>query len=171
MIFLASDGCFWPLTASMTSEVKKNHAHVYPYRKLSTSYFSIGSTVWPWIAVWVCQDILRLLIRFMLTPSINSLPNYVTYNPKKPSHQYLTGIFGGFETRSRVQQDSEFRKSLGTNLQYRQEKLNTERPPKLPYSAVKGHLQGGTRNGAERPPRRRHSEFSTVTLDLWNDAE
>ena len=28
-------GCFWPLTASMTSEIKKkNHAHVYPYRNL-----------------------------------------------------------------------------------------------------------------------------------------
>ena len=35
MPFLASEGCFWPLTASMTSEVKKNHAHVYPNRKLS----------------------------------------------------------------------------------------------------------------------------------------
>ena len=34
MPFLASEGCFWPLTASMTSEVKKNHAHVYPYRNL-----------------------------------------------------------------------------------------------------------------------------------------
>jgi hypothetical protein len=27
MIFLASDGCFWPLTASMTSEVKNNYAY------------------------------------------------------------------------------------------------------------------------------------------------
>ena len=34
MIFLASEGCFWPLTASMTSEAKKNHAYVYPYRNL-----------------------------------------------------------------------------------------------------------------------------------------
>ena len=34
MPFLASEGCFWPLTASMTSEVKKNHAHVYPYRNV-----------------------------------------------------------------------------------------------------------------------------------------
>ena len=66
MIFLAPEGCFWPLTASMTSEVKKNHAHVYPYRnlrKFSEIIFSIGCMVWPWIAVWVCQDILRLLIR------------------------------------------------------------------------------------------------------------
>ena len=28
MIFLASEGCFWPLTASMTSEVKNNYAYV-----------------------------------------------------------------------------------------------------------------------------------------------
>ena len=50
MPFLASEGCFWPLTASMTSEVKKNHAHVYPYRNLrnfSEINFSIGPMVWP----------------------------------------------------------------------------------------------------------------------------
>ena len=34
MIFLVSEGCFWPLTASLASEVKKNHAHVYHYRNL-----------------------------------------------------------------------------------------------------------------------------------------
>ena len=28
MPFLASEGCFWPLTASMTSEVKNNNAYV-----------------------------------------------------------------------------------------------------------------------------------------------
>ena len=28
MSFLASEGCFWPLTASMTSEVKNNYAYV-----------------------------------------------------------------------------------------------------------------------------------------------
>ena len=28
MPFLASKGCFWPLTASMTSEVKINYAYV-----------------------------------------------------------------------------------------------------------------------------------------------
>ena len=67
MIFLASEGCFWPLTASMTSEVKKNHAHVYPYRNLrsfSEINLSIGPMVWPWIALSVHQDILGLLIRY-----------------------------------------------------------------------------------------------------------
>ena len=28
MIILTSEGCFWPLTASMTSEVKNNYAYV-----------------------------------------------------------------------------------------------------------------------------------------------
>ena len=28
MSFLASEGCFWPLTAFMTSEVKNNYAYV-----------------------------------------------------------------------------------------------------------------------------------------------
>ena len=28
MYFSASEGCFWPLTASMTSKVKNNHAYV-----------------------------------------------------------------------------------------------------------------------------------------------
>ena len=67
MPFLASEGCFWPLTASMTSEVKKNHAHVYPYRNLrnfSEINFSIGPMVWPWIALWLHQDFVGLLIRF-----------------------------------------------------------------------------------------------------------
>ena len=27
MSFLASEGCFWPLVASMTSEVKNNYAY------------------------------------------------------------------------------------------------------------------------------------------------
>ena len=48
MIFLASEGCFCPLTASMTSEVKKNHAYVYPYKnlsKFSEINFSIGCMV------------------------------------------------------------------------------------------------------------------------------
>ena len=30
MVFLASEGCFWPLTASITSEVKNNYAHYIP---------------------------------------------------------------------------------------------------------------------------------------------
>ena len=80
MPFLASEGCFWPLTASMTSEVKKNHAHVYPYRNLrnfSEINFSIGPMVWPWIALWVHQDFLGLLIRYRnryLQGSKNEVP-------------------------------------------------------------------------------------------------
>ena len=35
----------------------------------------------------------------------------VTYNPKKPSHRYLTGNFGSFEITLGVQQDAQFHKS------------------------------------------------------------
>ena len=31
MSFLASEGCFWPLVASMTSEVKNNYAYNIPH--------------------------------------------------------------------------------------------------------------------------------------------
>ena len=31
MLFLASEGSFWPLTASMTSEVKNNYAYNIPH--------------------------------------------------------------------------------------------------------------------------------------------
>ena len=30
MIILAAEGCFWPLTASMTSEAKNNYAYNIP---------------------------------------------------------------------------------------------------------------------------------------------
>ena len=48
MPFLAV-GCFWPLTASMTSEVKNNYAHVimqYICNKFIGSKFSVGCMVW-----------------------------------------------------------------------------------------------------------------------------
>ena len=48
MPFLASEGWFWPLTASMTSEVKNNHAHVTTQRilnKFTGMKFSIGCMV------------------------------------------------------------------------------------------------------------------------------
>ena len=39
MPFLASEGCFWPLTASMTLEVKNNHAHVTTQRILNKFFY------------------------------------------------------------------------------------------------------------------------------------
>ena len=48
MPFLASAGCFWPLTASMTSEVKKNYAHVKTPRilnKFNEVKFFVGRMV------------------------------------------------------------------------------------------------------------------------------
>ena len=50
MIILAAEGCFWPLTASMTSEVKKKYAHVLTHKilnKFNEIKFSIGCMVWP----------------------------------------------------------------------------------------------------------------------------
>ena len=49
MPFLASEGCIWPLTASITSEVKNNHAHVTTQRILNNFIdvnFSVGRMVW-----------------------------------------------------------------------------------------------------------------------------
>ena len=41
MQFLTSEGCFWPLTASMTSEVKKNHAQQDVWFDRESQYQSI----------------------------------------------------------------------------------------------------------------------------------
>ena len=48
MIILASEGCFWPLTASMTSEAKNNYAYNIPQdicNKFIDSKFSVGFLV------------------------------------------------------------------------------------------------------------------------------
>ena len=49
MIFLASEGCFWPLTASMTSEVKNNYAYVIT-QSICNNFievnFCMGPMVW-----------------------------------------------------------------------------------------------------------------------------
>ena len=51
MPFLASEGCFWPLTASMTSEVKNNYAYYIPQdicNKFIEVKFFVGCMVsWP----------------------------------------------------------------------------------------------------------------------------
>ena len=50
MPFLASGGCFWPLTAFMRSEVKNDHAHVTTQRILNKFIevnLSVGSMVLP----------------------------------------------------------------------------------------------------------------------------
>ena len=50
MPFLASEGCFWPLTASMTSEVKNNYAYVIT-QSICNNFievnFCMGPMVWP----------------------------------------------------------------------------------------------------------------------------
>ena len=51
MPYLASEGCFWPPTASMTSEVKNNYAYVITQDtciKFIEENFSVGCMVaWP----------------------------------------------------------------------------------------------------------------------------
>ena len=51
MIILASEGCFWPLTASMTSEVKNNYGYNIPQdicNKFIEVNFFVGCMVfWP----------------------------------------------------------------------------------------------------------------------------
>ena len=50
MPFLASEGCFWPLTASMTSEVKNKYVYVIKQdicNKFIEVKFSVGCMVWP----------------------------------------------------------------------------------------------------------------------------
>ena len=45
---MASEGCFWPLTASMTSDVKNNYAYYIPQdicNKLIGVKFFVGSMV------------------------------------------------------------------------------------------------------------------------------
>ena len=48
MIILASKGCFWPLTASMTSEVKNKYAYYIPQdicNKLIEVKFFVGCMI------------------------------------------------------------------------------------------------------------------------------
>ena len=48
MPFLASEGCFWPLSASTASEVKNDHAHVITQdicNKFIEIRFSLGCIV------------------------------------------------------------------------------------------------------------------------------
>ena len=44
MIILASEGCFWPLTASMTYEVKNNYAY-YTLQDICNRFIEIKKIV------------------------------------------------------------------------------------------------------------------------------
>jgi hypothetical protein len=50
MPFLASEEIFWPLAASITLEVKNNHAYVKTsgiLKKFPENKFFVGCMVWP----------------------------------------------------------------------------------------------------------------------------
>ena len=59
MPFLASEGCFWPLTASMTSEVKNNYAYVIT-QDICNKFIEVNFCVGCMVST---LNILRLLIR------------------------------------------------------------------------------------------------------------
>ena len=83
MPFLASEGCFWPLTASITLEVKNNHAHVTTQRILNKFIgmkFSIECMVWPTISL---LDFLQILPR-----TINRVRTYMAVFHIKIVHTY-----------------------------------------------------------------------------------
>ena len=64
MPFLASEGCFWPLTAFMRSEVKNDHAHVTTQRILNKFIevnLSVGSMVWPWCCLFQHSTTMSLI--------------------------------------------------------------------------------------------------------------
>ena len=64
MIFLASEGCFWPLTASMTSEVKNNYAYYIP-QDICNKFIEVNFCVGCMVSQpnRLTLNILRLLIR------------------------------------------------------------------------------------------------------------
>ena len=45
MSFLASEGCFWPLVASMISEVKNNYAYNIPH-DICNKFIEVKFFVW-----------------------------------------------------------------------------------------------------------------------------
>ena len=50
MLFWPSEEGFWPLTASIISEVKNSYVHVTMegiFNKISEIKFSVGCVVWP----------------------------------------------------------------------------------------------------------------------------
>ena len=52
---MVSEGCFWPLTASITSEVKNYHTYVTTQRILNKFIevnLSVGCVVWPWCCLF-----------------------------------------------------------------------------------------------------------------------
>ena len=64
-----SEDDFWPLTASITSEVKNNYNHVTMegiLNKISEIKLSVGCMVWPWCRLFQILRSCLLLIRCTL---------------------------------------------------------------------------------------------------------
>ena len=71
IIQITSEGCFWPLTASITSEVKNDHNYVTTQRilnKLIEVNLSVGCVVWPWCCLFqplTTSKTIRLFIQLV----------------------------------------------------------------------------------------------------------
>ena len=70
MPFLASEGCLWPLTASMMSEAKNNIAHDIMQdicNKFIEVKFSVRCMVWLSTSPFQPKRILKILVRRCVT--------------------------------------------------------------------------------------------------------
>ena len=64
MPFLASEGCFWPLTASTASEAKINYAYVTTQgicNKFIEVFFFVGCMVWRLTHLWQHSTTMSLI--------------------------------------------------------------------------------------------------------------
>ena len=73
MIFLASEGCFWPLTASMTSEVKNNYAYVIT-QSICNNFIEVNFCMGPMVL-----EPNRLFQHSTTMSLINKILSLVTY--------------------------------------------------------------------------------------------
>ena len=79
MIFLASEGCLWPLTASMTSEVKNEYAYNIPH-DICNNFFEVKCFVGCMVSrpnrlytiehPWIINEMSDMTVQIMLKPDV-----------------------------------------------------------------------------------------------------
>ena len=110
MPFLASEGCFCPLTDSIASEVKNDHAHVTSQRifnKFIEVNFSVGCTVWPWCCLFqplttsktINKTVLKNILLALRTGIILELASLILLFELDyfKLHNFMHKLFGGLE--------------------------------------------------------------------------
>ena len=65
MSFLASEGCFWPLTASMTLELKNNYAYVI-MQDICNNFIQVNFVWDVWFQSQIVYSKIRLPCLFYL---------------------------------------------------------------------------------------------------------